>query len=74
MAHLGQDRFRVELHALHVQFAMADAHDLVELAVAGFRPCGYLETVGQGGAIDYQAVITRGNEGFGKVLNTPPSA
>ena len=52
MAVFGEQGFGVELHAFHGQCFMAYTHDF-----AVFRPCGNVQTVGQGGAVDNQAVV-----------------
>ena len=65
---LGQDGFRVELHALDRQRLVAHAHDL---AVVG--PGGDFEAIRQGFALDHQRVIARGVNGLGRPANTPPS-
>ncbi|MCY1433449.1 hypothetical protein D9M71_494770 [compost metagenome] len=54
MALLGEDRLRVELHALDVQSLVAQAHDLVDRAVFKLGPGRQLQAIGQGFALDDQ--------------------
>src|SRR5258708_4589162 len=54
MAVLGQNRFRVELHALDREFLMAHAHDFT----IG-RPRRYFQAIRQRLALDRERVITR---------------
>lgn len=58
---LAGDAFRVELHALDRQGAMAQAHDGAIL-----QPGGDLEAIGQAFALDHQRVIASGEEGRGQ--------
>ena len=62
----GQQGFRVELYAFNGIFFMAYAHDF-----AVFRPRGNFEAVGQGGAVDGQAVVACAVNRIGQVLNMP---
>src|SRR5690606_2741860 len=59
VAMAGEDRLRMELHALDVEFAMAQPHDLVDRTVGVFGPRGDLEASRQRLALDHQRVVTR---------------
>src|SRR6266536_6210832 len=58
LAAVGQDRLGVELHALDVEPAVAQPHDLPLVGPGGDR-----ERRGQGLALDHERVVAAGGEG-----------
>src|ERR1041385_4583842 len=62
VAVLGQDRLRMELHALDCQHLVAQPHYFVETAILVQRPRGYLENRRYRLFFDDQRVIARRHE------------
>src|SRR5215216_2777474 len=52
MAVLGQDRFRMKLHAFNLIFLVAHAHDFIAFPIGCLGPGGYFQAIRQAVLID----------------------
>src|SRR5690606_5188938 len=63
---LGQDGFRMELHALHRMLAMAQPHHFLDAAVLVLGPGRHFQALGQRVLVDHQRVVARGLVAIGQ--------
>ena len=69
---LGQNRFRMELHALYVMLAMAQSHNRVDLTIF-FGPRGDFQAVRQAFCVHDERVIPGREERIIQIRENPRS-